>query len=266
MDWRLVVNMRMLLGPRVVGLLLGWLLAGIVTSLQAAELRSIGHGEMQLDTCQLNPSTDDVRMFWRAPDGTVYGDFDQIERALLHAHERLLCASNAGIYGKDLHPIGLYVEAGKLLHPLNTRKNGYGNFYLQPNGVFMLTAQGAAIMDTDTLAAQWDGLAASVRYATQSGPMLLQAGVINAAFTPGSGNRVIRNAACVKTATEVVLAKSSAPINFHDFASQLRDAGCRYALYSDGSVSALYPVDPAVVPRKFSAMVGVVVPMSEPTP
>ncbi len=238
----------------------GLMLAMLVSKPLAAEMTHIGAGDLQVDACQIDLRTDDVRMFWRSPDGVILGDFDQVQRALLATHQNLLCASNGGIYGKDLHPIGMYVESGKLLHPLNMRKNGYGNFYMQPNGVFMLTDRGAAIMDTDALAAQWDGLAASVRYATQSGPILLQAGVINAAFTPGSGNRVIRNAACVKSPSEVILAKSRMPINFHDFAAVLRDAGCREALYLDGSVSALYPLDPAVMPRKFSVMVGVVVP------
>ncbi len=247
--------------PRIrsLGVLVGVLLASIASMPLAAELKTLGTGDTQLEVCQLDAASDMVRMFWRAPDGAVFGDFDQVQHTLLASHERLLCASNAGIYGKDLQPIGLYVEAGHVLHLLNTRKNGYGNFYLQPNGVFMLTAQGAAIMDTDAVAAQWDGLAPTVRYATQSGPMLLQGGVINGAFTPGSGNRVIRNAACVRSGTEVMLAKSRLPINFHDFASVLRDAGCRDALYLDGSISALYPVDPAVVQRKFSVMVGVVV-------
>ncbi len=250
--------------PRILGLLSGLLLTSIASVPLAAELKSIGTGDLQLDVCQIDTTSDTLRMFWRAPDGAIFGDFDQVQRSLLGSHEKLLCASNGGFYGKDLHPIGLYVEGGKLLRPLNTRKNGYGNFYLQPNGVFMLTEHGAMILDSDAVSAQWDGLAASLRYATQSGPMLLQGGVINAAFTPGSGNRVIRNAACVKSAAMVLLAKSRMPINFHDFASVLRDAGCRDALYLDGSVSALYPMDPSVVPRKFSVMVGVVV--SEPAP
>ncbi|RZJ27680.1 MAG: hypothetical protein EON85_10680, partial [Brevundimonas sp.] len=52
-------------------------------------------------------------------------------------------AMNAGMYDADLDAIGLLIENGRLLHPLNSR-DGPGNFHLKPNGVFAVEASGAA--------------------------------------------------------------------------------------------------------------------------
>jgi uncharacterized protein YigE (DUF2233 family) len=58
-----------------------------------------------------------------------------------------------------------------------------------------------------------------------------------------------------------VLAKSRYPINFYDFASTLRDGlGCQDALYLDGSISELFPLEGGVG-APLGPMLGVVVPL-----
>lgn len=241
--------------------MLGLTIALMALPASAAIFASYGQTDQMIDACQLNLAQDNVRMFWRDADGSVFGNFGRLAVSLLARNERLLCATNAGIYGTDLRPIGLYVEAGRVLHRLNTRKEAYGNFYLQPNGVFLLTDHEATILSTDEIAVEWETRLPSIRYATQSGPILLRNGQINSAFTPGSDNRVVRNAVCVITAREIALVKSRTPINFHDFARQLRDKlGCRDALYLDGSVSQLYPFDKGNSGPNFAAMIGATVP------
>lgn len=241
--------------------MLGLTIALMALPASAAIFASYGQTGQMIDACQLNLAQDNVRMFWREADGSVFGNFGRLAVSLLARNERLLCATNAGIYGTDLRPIGLYVEAGRVLHRLNTRKEAYGNFYLQPNGVFLLTDHEATILSTDEIAVEWETRLLSIRYATQSGPILLRNGQINSAFTPGSDNRVVRNAVCVITAREIALVKSRTPINFHDFARQLRDKlGCRDALYLDGSVSQLYPFDKGNSGPNFAAMIGATVP------
>jgi uncharacterized protein YigE (DUF2233 family) len=42
---------------------------------------------------------------------------------------------NVGMYHADYAPVGLYIEAAQQQQKLNTVKQAYGNFYLQPNGV-----------------------------------------------------------------------------------------------------------------------------------
>ena len=132
---------------------------------------------------------------------------------------------------------------------------------MQPSGVFLLSKKKAAIMTTDEVQSNWEIIIGTLRYATQSGPLMLQAGQINSAFTPGSSNRVLRNAVCTKSSTDVALVKSRTPINFYDFSQVLRDElGCRDALYLDGSISELYPFDQGPIGLRFGVMVGVVVP------
>ena len=225
----------------------------------AATLASFGKADQMIDACQLNLDQDNVRMFWRAADGSVFSNFARLSASLLARNERLICATNAGIYGTDLRPIGLYIEAGKMLRKLNTRKEAYGNFYLHPNGVFLIAEHEATILSTDEIVADMDLRLPLIRYATQSGPIMLRGGQINPLFTEGSDNRVVRNAVCVVTSREIALVKSRLPINFYDFARQLRDKlNCRDALYLDGSVSQLYPYDNSNLGPGFAAMIGAV--------
>ena len=239
---------------------LGFSIALIAWPVSAAIFASYGQTDQIIDACQLNLARDNVRMFWRAADGSVFANFSRLGAWLLGRNEQLICATNAGIYGTDLRPIGLYIEAGKVLHKLNTRKEAYGNFYLQPNGVFLLSDREATILSTDEMAVELETRLPSIRYATQSGPILLRNGQINPLFTQGSENRVVRNAACVRTETDFVLLKSRSPINFYDFARQLRDKlGCRDALYLDGSVSQLFPFGNGNLGPSFAAMIGVTV-------
>ena len=128
--------------------------------------------------------------------------------------------------------------------------------------MFLLSDHEATILTTDEVASDPQTHLANVRYATQSGPLLLQGGQINPLFTPGSDNRVVRSAACVTTARDMALVRSHSAINFYDFARQLRDKlGCRDALYLDGSVSQLYPFDNGQLGPSFAAMIGVTMPV-----
>jgi uncharacterized protein YigE (DUF2233 family) len=237
--------------------LLGLLLALSTTSAPAATLASYGQDDQMIDACLLNLSQDTVRMFWRAADGSVLGGFGRLGASLSAHNEKLICATNAGIYGTDLRPIGLYVEAGKVLRKLNKRKDAYGNFYLQPNGVLLLADDEAVILTTDEIDSQWETRLPFIRYATQSGPILLRNGQINPLFPEGSDNRVVRNAACTFAAGNFALVKSRFRINFHDFARQLRDKlSCRDALYLDGSISQLYPFDHGGLGPNFAVIIG----------
>ena len=56
---------------------------------------------------------------------------------------KLLFAMNAGMFHADFRPVGLAGGRGRELGPIN-RSSGTGNFFLQPNGVFLVDADGAA--------------------------------------------------------------------------------------------------------------------------
>jgi uncharacterized protein YigE (DUF2233 family) len=150
---------------------------------------------------------------------------------------RLMFAMNAGIYEPDLAPTGLAIEAGRELAPLNTRQ-GTGNFYSMPNGVFYVTDSGAAIARTTAFAA---AMPAGVRLATQSGPMLLEDGAMPAASVQSasgtSARRLKRNAVCADRGVATLVMVDSG-VTLHELALYLRDeVGCRNALYLDGAIS-----------------------------
>ena len=150
--------------------------------------------------------------------------------------------TNAGIFkaglslfSRDLTPLGLYVEDGKELIPLNL-SDGAGNFFMKPNGVFLVTATGAQIVDS--VAYQ---TVRGVRFATQSGPLLVRNGVFHPQFQPDSKNRAIRSGVGVCSSKRIVFAISNDQVNFYSFASLFRDKlGCNDALYLDGYISKMY--------------------------
>jgi uncharacterized protein YigE (DUF2233 family) len=177
-----------------------------------------------------------LKMFWKNPKGLPFSSLSNLEQHLKNNKQRLVAAMNAGIFDTSQTPLGLHVERGQVLHPLKTRRNGYGNFYLQPNGVFYLDKSGAHILETLSYQRQNP----KALEATQSGPMLVQRGKIHAAFRPNSLNRLPRNAIGVSSQNVVHLVIADDWVNFDDMARFMRDSlGCTDALYLDGSISAM---------------------------
>jgi uncharacterized protein YigE (DUF2233 family) len=100
-----------------------------------------------------------------------------------------------------------------------------------------VSPSGARLVETS----QYKSIEEPVTLATQSGPFLVYAGVINALFDPKGTSQYVRNGVGVVNANEVVFAISSAPVNFYEFALLFRDRlKCPDALYLDGSISSLY--------------------------
>jgi len=114
--------------------------------------------------------------------------------------------------------------------------NGNGNFYLKPNGVFYIASNNKAhIIPTSNLLNR-----NNIKYATQSGPMLLIDGKMHHAFKKGSSNVQIRNGVGILPDGNLIFAMSKEPVNFYDFAQYFESLGCKNALYLDGFVSRTY--------------------------
>ena len=228
------------------------------STVRAAELRQYRYNQVSINTCHIDLQRDTLRMYWKDGNGNLLGSFATLRNWLRPQGKDLFCATNAGIYDKDHRPLGLYIEDGETLRKLNTRQNAYGHFYLQPNGVFIVEDRQAHIVDTLSVDAdrnRWLGMA---RFATQSGPIMLQNGAINSAFDPASINMVVRNAVCIDSNHLVVLAMARNPITFYDFAQFLRDKlQCVDALYLDGSISRIYPSLEADLGPAFGAIIAV---------
>ncbi len=191
--------------------------------------------------CQFDAAAD-IRLFLNNAEGETYGHFNWVNDALDEEGEKLRFAMNAGMYHESRAPVGLYAEDWEEFAPANTN-DGPGNFHLKPNGVFWIWQEdghrGAGVATTQSYI---DDVAKGVvRYATQSGPMLVIDGDLHPRFLPQSGSRKRRNGVGVTAEGEVVFALADSPVNFYEFASYFRDVlKTPNALYLDGTISRLY--------------------------
>lgn len=173
-----------------------------------------------------------IRLFWKNKEGQHYANFTNLNTELRTEGDSLLFAVNGGMYMPDRRPQGLYIEKGNTLQKIDKTK-GKGNFYMKPNGVFLIDNEGAKVVETS----KFDQDISTV-FATQSGPMLLIDGAIHPAFNEGSKNLHIRNGVGIANDGSVIFAISNERVNFYDFASLFKEKyGCRNALYLDGFVS-----------------------------
>ncbi len=172
---------------------------------------------------------------------------------------RPLFATNAGIYTEDRRPLGLHIEAGVRYQAIN-RADGVGNFYLQPNGVFGIGPDGAAVRETSEVPTGVVGWT----LATQSGPLLLRDKTPHPRFLRDSRSRKIRSWVGVVDASHIVLAVSLDRVRFHDTATFARDGmGCTDALYLDGTISEYWTPERAQVegdPRGYGSVLVISVP------
>ncbi|NCA90228.1 MAG: hypothetical protein EOM92_15365 [Gammaproteobacteria bacterium] len=212
------------------------LLLWLSLPVMAATAFSVQHQGVEYDVYRLDPGEEQgLHFYWKRPDGSPYASLQALRQELAARGEGLTFAVNGGIYSRDLAPLGLYIEDGTTLIPLN-RGRGGGNFFLKPNGVFYVTAQGAGVVQTDEYRPP-----APVRYAVQSGPMLVIDGALHPRFIPGYESRYVRNGVGVDRAGRVVFAISDGETNFHDFGTLFRDRlDCPNALYLDGQISQMY--------------------------
>ncbi len=176
-----------------------------------------------------------LALYWKDDRNQPFKSLQNLKRWLDSKGVQLIFAMNAGMYKPDHSAQGLFIQNQKTLTALNTT-NGEGNFYLKPNGVFYTTSDNnAVICKTENFVDN-----GSIRYATQSGPMLVIDGRVHPAFKEGSRNVNIRNGVGILPDGRLLFAMSKQVINFYDFADYFKKSGCKNALYLDGLVSQTY--------------------------
>lgn len=186
--------------------------------------------------CKFDPAADDLRLYWRGQDGRPFRTFDALSDVLQGEGRTLVFAMNGGMYERDFSPVGLHIEKGRTLSPLNTktvtgRPSQIPNFYKKPNGVFYWGEGGAGVLESGQFRVQKPGAA----FATQSGPMLVIDGIIHPAFIPKSRDLKPRNGVGVAPDGSVYFVMTKGRVSFHDFARVFRDGlGVQNALFLDG--------------------------------
>lgn len=183
----------------------------------------------------VNPKKQNLEFFWKNERGEHFKNAENLISWLKNKNKKLLFSTNGGMYKKDNSPQGLYIENTITKTEIDT-SNGNGNFYLKPNGVFYLTTdKNPIICKTEDFVNN-----GKIKFATQSGPMLVIDGEIHTALKKNSTNLNIRNGVGILPNNQIVFAISKKEINFYDFAEYFKKLGCKNALYLDGFVSRTY--------------------------
>ena len=193
----------------------------------------------QVTVCRVNVRQERLQLFLYDDAGKPFKSFEAVDRSLQTRGQKLVFGMNAGMFHRGFSPVGLFVSDGRELAPLNTT-NGTGNFYMKPNGVFLVSEKGARVIETS----ESPDIGERVLLATQSGPLLVRNGKIHPAFSAGSTSRLIRNGVGVSSPDVAVFAISEEPVNLHEFATLFRDVlKCPDALYLDGVISSLHSTE-----------------------
>lgn len=97
---------------------------------------SLTDPSLMLQSYTADPQRERIVMYWQKEDGKAWGSLRALLADIDH-NGQVQMAMNGGIYDKDYAPLGLYIEKGRQLTPLN-RASGGGNFFIRPGGVFYL--------------------------------------------------------------------------------------------------------------------------------
>ncbi len=203
----------------------------------------------------VNSKSDRVEFFWKDDHNQPLRSLHNLEKYINSGNKDLKFATNGGMFIQNDIPKGLYVEHFKTLNPIDTL-SGKGNFYLKPNGIFYITKSNeSAIVSTENFKAD-----PRIKFATQSGPMLIIDGKINPVFQKNSRNLNIRNGVGILKNGSPVFVMSKKEINFYTLASLFRSLGCENALYLDGLVSRTYFPDGNWIQKDgdFGVIIGIV--------
>jgi len=206
------------------------------------------------DTVEIqSKDIDKLTFYYKDKEGKKITDISSLRSLLEGRNKKLIFGTNGGIFSTTSEPLGLYIENGRTLFNVNT-SSGEGNFYLQPNGVFLIKRDGAEIVVTERY-----GDSSSTAYTIQSGPLLVIDGKINTSFDENSQSKYIRNGVGIGKEGNVFFAISNEPVTFYEFASFFKDAvGCGNALYLDGAISEMYvPEYRKKTEQKFGVIIGI---------
>ena len=214
------------------------------------EYSTMEFNNLRYDIAKIKPEKiDSLTFYYKNQNNQKFTDINDLKRQ----KEKLIFATNGGIFSKTYEPLGLYIENGTTLSSLNA-DTGEGNFYLQPNGVFYIEKNQANIIETKKYHD-----APNVSFAIQSGPLLVINDEINSSFSEDSQNRYIRSGVGRDRNGNVIFAISDQPVTFHEFASFFKEKlNCNNALYVDGAISEMYvPGYRENTKEKFGVMIGI---------
>jgi uncharacterized protein YigE (DUF2233 family) len=204
--------------------------------------RSVTFEAVPLTVCTADPAKHRIDMANVGPDKQPFGSISAFAKSVDAGG--IAFAINGGMYGDDLKPIGYYVENGERLKELDRgdgAKEGGGNFYMKPNGVFFGSGGSWRVLGSNTF---FETVGDRPQFGTQSGPMLLVDGKLHPEIQDDGPSKAVRNGVGVDASGKAHFVISDAPVSFGQLARFFRDElKVKNALYLDGAISSLW--DPA---------------------
>lgn len=192
------------------------------------------------DTFIVDTRVSVIRIYFKNPNGERFENVHKLSKYLYSKSETLVFATNGGMYHPNYEPVGLLVLEGEEYNELNL-EDGPGNFFMKPNGVFVIKRDGEAALVQSLM---FNDLKNEVFFATQSGPMLVFDDKINPKFNRKSKNKFIRSGVGIIDKNRVVFCISNEPVIFRNFSLLFREKfGCENALFLDGVISKFYVPD-----------------------
>jgi uncharacterized protein YigE (DUF2233 family) len=195
----------------------------------------------------------DIKLYWKKKNGDYLWNLGNVKEQVEDQGKELVLAMNAGMFHQDLNPVGLFIQDGLTIKRIN-RASGKWNFSWKPNGVFYITDENRVkVCRTENFVNN-----RRIKYATQSGPMLIADGVMHRGFRQSTGKN-IRNGVGILPGNKAIFAISRGKVTFFEFAQFFKDKGCRNALFFDGCISQAYIPEKGITETGgfFGVMVGV---------
>jgi len=222
------------------------------------EVQQVTYRKQTFDALIVDLKTHEINFFLQNKKKQKFKSLGRLKKYLEKQGQQLVFATNAGMYLSNNIPQGLYIENGQKIRPIDLSDSKRAlNFYMKPNGVFLLTDKQAFVVESSAI----DSIEQKISYATQSGPVLLLNGELHPKFNEGSTSKYIRSGVGIMSDGKVIFAISNERVNFYDFAMLFKEVyNCKNALYLDGAISKMYL--PALGRRdtggNFGAIIGIV--------
>lgn len=197
-----------------------------IVSAKAINLPQISHQRFSL-------KTHEIRLYDASQDQIK--SINELRARLKHT-QRLVAAINGPLFHSNYKTVGLYIKDSMQHVPLNM-KDGKGNFYVKPNGVFYIKDNRARIVTTQ----RYQQLNVKPSLAIQSGPLLVINGKINSAVKNFKISKKNRSAVVTYINGEVGIVISNSLMSISGFSKTLRDTlNVRQALYLDGAIAGYW--------------------------
>lgn len=176
--------------------------------------------------------------------------FLSVDTSLFDKNKSAFFAITCAMYeDSDNLPPGLLIANGRRYKNINT-KNGPGNFYLKPNGIFSVSKEGEIqIVETSQY------VSGGEQFALQSGPLIIENSQVNY-FPSDSDNKKKRSAVGI-SGDKLVFVSSKSKVSFFQLADFMKtNIKCKNALHLESDYFSFmefpgstlkYEVDPNVV-------------------